>query len=373
MKIKQRREDFRVEEESLLDPGQTGVFTLYRLSKSGIGTPEALRRVAKRWGLARNALSVSGLKDTHGVTGQMLTIRGGPATNLDGGSWRLNYLGRVARPADGGCLVANRFRIIVRDLSRPDADRFLARAAQVAETGFPDYYDDQRFGSLRGTGGRFIARALLERDFEQALRLSIASPDARDKGAVRRRRALLAERWGDWAGLAEELPSGFEQTLCTRLAAGEEFEAAYGRVDRELRRLHLSAFQAHLFNTCLRALIPDGPAWQGEEGDYRFFEGWLEDDRIPLAAADAEAHPLLDAALADAGVDRDALASLPFRAGARSVVSTPAMFGHDAPVEDELNRGRWCVALRFSLRPGSYATMLVKRCGYDMRSGTTSA
>jgi len=376
MKIKQRPEDFRVEEQSSLDPGTTGSFTLYRLSKQGIGTPEAMRRIAKRWALPREALSVSGLKDTHGITGQMLTIRHGRAENLAGGSWRLNYLGRVGRPADGRCLEANRFRIAIRDLACEDAERFAARAAEAALYGFPDYYDDQRFGSLRGTHGEFIASALLEGDHERALRLAIASPDGRDRSAVRKRRVLLRDRWGDWAGLAEAIEDGFEHDLCRRLAAGEAFETAYGRLDRELRRLHLSAFQAHLFNACLRRRIPKGPEWEGVAGVYRFFEGppenIEEDVRFPLASAKAPEQPEFDAVLAEAGLTREQLAVLRFRTGTRSVVSVPAALQCSAPERDELNAGRWSVALAFSLRPGSYATMLVKRCGYDMRSGKTS-
>ena len=82
MKIKQTPEDFRVEEVSTLEPEATGAFTLYRLEKRSIGTPEAVRQVAKRWSLPREAVRVSGLKDTHGWTGQMLTVRGGPRRNL---------------------------------------------------------------------------------------------------------------------------------------------------------------------------------------------------------------------------------------------------------------------------------------------------
>ena len=39
LKVKQVPEDFRVEEVSRLEPGEEGDFSLYRLSKSGIGTP----------------------------------------------------------------------------------------------------------------------------------------------------------------------------------------------------------------------------------------------------------------------------------------------------------------------------------------------
>lgn len=373
MKLKQRPEDFRVEEESRLEPGQQGAFTLYRLSKTGIGTPEAVRRAGKRWNLPRRALSVSGLKDTHGVTGQMFTIRGGPATNLDGGAFRLNYLGRVERPADGSCLVANRFRIIVRDLGADEAVRFLERAAIAAEQGVPDYYDDQRFGSLRGTGGRFIARSLLAGDYDEALRLAIASPDARDRSAIRQRRALLRDSWSEWPALVSQLPECFERTVVESLASGASFEKAYGLLDREVRRLHLSAFQAWIFNDCLGRTLAPGPAWEGIAGEYRFPDELPADERIPLAAGKAEAHPLLDAALQEADVERAQLAALPFRAGHRSLITKPMELRLSDPEPDQLNAGRQSVALAFSLRPGSYATMLVKRCGYDMRSGTKQA
>jgi len=373
MKIKQRPEDFRVEEQSVLDAGNSGTFTLYRLSKQGVGTPEAVRRIAKRWNLPREALSVSGLKDTHAITGQMLTIRRGRAENLDGGAWRLNYLGRVDRPADGRCLQANRFRIVVRDLSGEEAERFAARATEVGRHGFANYYDDQRFGSLRGTEGEFVGAALLAGDYEQALKLSIASPSAQDRSAVRRRRVLLRDQWGDWTALAAAIPDGFEHDLCGQLARGESFEEAYGRLDREIRRLHLSALQARWFNDCLRRRIPTGPEAEGVAGVYRFSEGEGEDVRIPLASGQAPAHPDLDAVLDQAAVTREQLASQRFRVGERSTVSVPATLQLLDAEDDDLNPGRQSLAVAFSLRPGSYATMLLKRCSYDMQSGKTNA
>jgi len=36
------------------------------------------------------------------------------------------------------------------------------------------------------------------------------------------------------------------------------------------------------------------------------------------------------------------------------------------PAPDDLNRGRACLDLRFALRPGTYATLLLKRATYDM-------
>jgi len=371
VKVKQRDEDFRVEEVSRVEAGVAGDFTLYRLEKSGIGTPEALRLVARAWRLAPRAIAFAGLKDRYGRTGQVISIRRGPARNYEGRGFKLNYLGRAERPASRGTIERNEFRITLRDLGPDEADRVAARAAACASTGFPNYYDDQRFGSLRGTHGQFVARALLDGDAEGALRLAIASPARADRSRLKARRRLLKERWGRWEELRDRLPPSLERRICARLADGAPFPEAYGLLDAPLRQLHLSTLQAHLFNACLRRAVgPGGPRHPGADGPYLFppegaAEG-LRGLRLPLASAKAPPHPLLDAVLAAEGLDREDLAGLPFRAGARDALVVPAGLRADAPVADALNPGRVALTLSFALPPGAYATMLVKSATWDL-------
>jgi len=371
MKVKQSPEDFRVEEVSRLEAGVEGAFSLYRLEKSGIGTPEALRVVQREWRLAPRAIDFAGLKDRYGMTGQRVTIRNGPRRNFVGHGFKLNYLGRCLEPARRGTIQGNRFRIRLRDLAPGEARLVGERAEQAARIGYPDYYDDQRFGSLRGTGGRFVAEALLAGDFEQALKLSIASPAREDRSRTKRRRRALQEGWGDWAALAASLDRSIERRICEALAGGADFEAAYGLLDSNLRSMHLSAYQGRIFNECVRLAAPRrGPRHPGVAGPYRFFEedaGDLAGETIPLASADAPAHPLLDAVLAGLGLDRATLERLPFRPGRRDAVVIPQELQVADPEPDELNPGRESIGLAFALRPGSYATMLVKRCTYDLR------
>ena len=370
MKVKQTPDDFRVEEVSRLEPGTEGRFTLYRLEKAGIGTPEAMRLVAREWRLAPGDVAFAGLKDRHGRTGQMVTIRRGRARNFLGRGFKLNYLGRGPRPAARGTIQENRFRIVLRDLASAEAERLATRARAAAEAGFPDYYDDQRFGSLRGTSGRFVARALLEGDYESALKLAVASPARADRSHVKQRRKELRDRWGDWRSLVARLKRSPERRICERLAAGGTFEEAYQLIDVSLRALHLSAFQARLFNECLRGAIGDrGPSHPGAAGPYRFYRGSppadLQERRIPLASARAEADPLLDAVLARESLTRDSLVRLDFREGSRAAVAFPTDLDVGEATGDELNPGRAAVALSFSLSPGCYATMLIKRCTHD--------
>jgi tRNA pseudouridine13 synthase len=371
MKLKQRPEDFRVEELSRLEPGPTGEFSLYRLEKSGIGTPEALRVVGREWRLDPRSIAFAGLKDRYGITGQTVSIRNGPAGNFAGKGFKLNYLGRGGRAAGRGALLGNRFKIVVRDLSPEEAGRVAARAAACAQHGFPDYYDDQRFGSLRGAEGRFIARALMVGDAEGALRLAIASPSREDRSRTKRRRRLLREHWGDFPGLVRRLDASVERRICERLAQGASFAEGYRILDRALRSLHLSAYQGHVFNECLRRAIgPRGPLHDGADGPYLFYEGDpgpLRERTFPLASGEAAEDPLLDQVLKEEGVLRGQLQALGFRNGVRDAVAFPEEILVRPAEADDLNPGRMRVALSFRLGPGSYATMLLKRCTYDCR------
>jgi tRNA pseudouridine13 synthase len=370
LKVKQKPEDFRVEEVSRLEPGAEGDFSLYRLSKSGIGTPEAVRLLTRAWRLRPADVAFAGLKDRYGLTGQTISVRHGPRENFAGRGFKLNYLGRSSRPAARGTIAANRFRIVLRDLDEGGADRVGRRAHRAAEDGFANYYDDQRFGSLRGTGGAFVARALLDGDFEEALRLAVACPAREDRSRTRRRRTELRDRWGAWQDLAARLPPSLERRLCEKLAAGASYADAYGLLDRALRAIHLGAFQAHLFNNALRRAVGgDGPRHPGAAGPYLFYRGDpgpLREERIPLAAAGAPAHPLLDEELARASLTRARLSEFAFRRGSRAAVAAPAELTVADPAADALNRGRLCLGLSFTLPPGAYATMLIKRCTHDM-------
>jgi len=374
MKVKQLPSDFRVEEVNRLEPGVEGRFALYRLEKHGIGTPEAVRLVRRAWRLAPERVAFAGLKDRYGTTGQVISVRDGPRRNHSGRTFSINYLGQSPEPAARGTILANRFRIVVRDLAGREAERFAERARDAALHGFPNYYDDQRFGSLRGTGGRFVAEALLAGDAEEALRLAIASPDRADRSRIRKRRDLLRRRWGEWDELARLLDDSLEKGICHFLARGGGFAGAYGKLDPALRSLHLGALQAALFNEGLRAQVRSGPRHPGVAGPYRFYEGDpgdLAGGSLPLASAEAPPHPLLDAALAARGLTREALARLPFRPGRRDAVVVPEALGVSGTAPDEANPGRRRLDLEFALPPGSYATMLLKRCSYDIRGSSS--
>lgn len=378
MKIKQRPEDFRVVELDRYQLAREGPFALYRLEKWDIGTIEALRNIGKAWKLARERVAFGGLKDRHARTEQVISVRGGPPKDFEGSAFRLKYLGRSKEPIGRASFDGNRFEITVRDLKElPDLE-------PLRRWGVPNYFDDQRFGSLRGTGGDFIGRALVKGELERALKLAIASPSGEDRKDARARKILLRDRWGDWSGLARELPPGPERAIATRLAAHPgAFGWAFDLIDQDLRILYVSAYQSWIWNRILSALIRPLPgAYEvdyagGRHAFYRTLDPATHDRlaelRVPLPTAsqayDGQIAPIVAGILAEEGIGLrefrlKKLEKTFFGKGVRAALTAPAgLTSTSGP--DELNPGRKKLALAFELPKGSYATVVLKRLFHE--------
>ena len=197
MKVKRQAEDFRVEELPIVSGGETGRYVLYRLSKTGIGTFEALEAIRRRWKLDTRQISYGGLKDKHAITIQYLTIAEGPGRTLRESSFALEPLGRIAHPYGPEHFKGNRFGITLRDLTKDALDRAERAIGELPTDGLPNYFDDQRFGSV-GFNGGFIAHAWLKGDHERALRLAIAEANPADRPDTKVEKAILREHWSDW-------------------------------------------------------------------------------------------------------------------------------------------------------------------------------
>ncbi len=385
MKIRQRPEDFTVTELDSYEISKTGPFALYRLEKWDIGTIEAVRKVARKWGLPRSHLSFGGLKDRHARSTQVISILGGPPRDFHGSVFRLEYLGRSRDPITRASFSANRFEIVVRDLREiPDID-------PVRRWGVPNYFDDQRFGSLRGTGGEFIGRALVRGDPQKALRLALASPSAEDTGKTRRVKSMMRDRWGDWTALKSSLPRCPERSIVSYLA---DHPGAYGPafelLDTDLRALFVSAYQSYLWNRILVKMLvglPDSfevPYAAGKHLFYRSIDSHAHERlcglEIPLPApgqrfegpvAEAAARAMAEEGIEPRQLRLKRLRRTFFGKGARRAIVAPAGLSAETG-RDEINPGRLRMTLRFELPKGSYATILIKRLFQEPQAGGAS-
>jgi tRNA pseudouridine13 synthase len=364
--IKRHPEDFRVEEvpsRELVPEGlsEAGRFALYRLTKRGVATDEAIERVAAKLSLPPGRIGYGGLKDKHALTVQYVTIqfpprRPAPAL-VEGAAWKLELLGRVDRGISAGDVSGNRFRVTIRGLTRRECDRITAARRFLSNSAsgggkrllFVNYYGEQRFGSARHGRG-FAARRLIEGDFEGALELLIATPDRKDTRARKDIKRIVAALWGAWKALSRALPASPERSVALRLArTGGDFRAGFSALPHFIQQMTLEAYQSWLWNAIARRVVAEecGPPFV--EAPSRF--GSLI---FPHAAG-------IPSGLAAAVIplfSRETALREPWSAAAGSVLEEEGIALRDlrvpglrTPFFGEVDRALFVEALEFSLGP----------------------
>ncbi len=384
MKLKCRPEDFIVTELSEFPIRAKGEFTVYELTKRGIGTPEAITQLLQMWNLPRERVSYGGLKDKHAQTSQFLTVHRGPARNAQRDFWGLSYLGQSDIPFRPSEISGNSFQIVMRDMVPEECARAIAALDELQQWGLPNYFDDQRFGSVT-SDGEFIARPWIAGDFERTLWLCMAAHSPNDRSAEKKEKAILREHWKNWPVCMERLGRSHRRSIVSYLVQHPtDFKGAWTRVRQDMRSLYLSAFQSHLWNKVLAEAIHTScpeecrVEVQLSQGPAPFFRSLpaeaqldLTTLEIPFPSArsiyedDAPITAITDLVLEREGLQRAHLKIKHprdsfFSKGERSAIVRPAEVSR-TEIEDDLYRGQRALRLAFSLPRGCYATILVKR------------
>jgi tRNA pseudouridine13 synthase len=384
MKLKCIPADFQVAEQVTLR-STGGPFALYLLEKESLGTLEAIDRVVSRWNIPRSQIAWAGLKDRHARTSQYVTIKGGPKQALSAGGVELRFLGYASRPVHPRDIVGNQFTVVLRDM---DADEIAAAKRTLAEVerdGLPNYFDEQRFGSL-GESGVFIAQPWCKGDYEKALWLALAEHNVHDRPDEREEKRLLREHWGKWPQAKAALARSHRRSVITFLAdkpVHPDFKRALALVRQDLRSLWLAAYQSHLWNQMLAAVLEancrpeDLKRQRIARQELPFFTAlpaadreWMQAFQMPLPSARLHLEPgdlkdLIDDVMKAEGMElREVRVKFPrdafFSRGERPSIFRPEYLTHETAV-DELYPGRSKLTLQFTLRRGSYATIFVKR------------
>ena len=383
MKLKSLPEDFEVEELSDF-PLNGGQFAVYLLTKRSIGTPEAITAVSDRWNIPRRAIGYGGLKDKHAITRQFVTIQRGPRRDFRQDSLSLTYQGQANRHFGPQDISGNRFHIVMRNLTQEAADQILAERESLAQFGIPNYYDDQRFGSI-GESGEFIARPWCRGDYERALWLAIAEPNSHDRPSDRDEKETIRRLWGKWIECKAALRKSSRRSIITYLADHPvRFREAFALMRQDLRSLWLAAFQSDLWNRCLANMLreqaDESPLWDVTlaTADVCFFKALSEIEfaalselQLPLPSARlhleaGEILKLYERVIGEQGLElRELRVKYPrdsfFSKGDRSAIVKPNHLRIDLSGPDDLNAGRQRLTLQFVLPRGSYATILIKR------------
>ena len=383
--IKQDPEDFLVEELTELQAGQQGQFGLYKLEKVGWTTIDALQAIRRRWRIDFRRMAWGGMKDRHAHTIQYFTIFRGPQRAFNQQRIEVTYLGQVDQPYSSENILANRFCLVVRGLDGPAISAAHAAADDIRRVGVPNYFDDQRFGSVDGPDQGFVAKQLILGRYEEALRLALLARYEHDRAEQKMEKKLLHHHWGDWMTLKAKLPRGHSRSLVDYLCHHpQDFRGAVARLRPELRGLYLSVYQSHLWNRILGRWLEERAkasqlAWvslrlgtypvpKAMEGDlaqaWRQLQLPLPSARVGLEENDPRL-PLLAAVLDEEHLtlEQFKLKGLPdmfFFKGERAAAFWPEQVSLES-ANDQRRPGQLAMRLKFDLPRGCYATMVVKR------------
>jgi tRNA pseudouridine13 synthase len=314
-------ETFVVEEIPAYLPGGEGTHTFVWIEKQGLTTVEAVKRLSRALNVPERDVGYAGMKDRHATTRQWLSLPSVDPTAalaLEVPGCKVLEARRHGNKLRTGHLRGNRFEVVLTELEAGEAEVIEARLLRLGREGLPNTYGAQRFGVAGDNvkaGLEILREQRRERDFRRRKLLLSAVQSEIFNRALERRAAtggLLKVRTGDV----------LQKTTSGGLFVSEDPAHDQARVDAG-------------------EVVPTGP-----------MPGSREVEPPP----GTEAFALESEALAAVGVTREELASvgrdLP---GARRPVLVRVTLD-EQPVAREEGRLR----LRFSLPPGSYATVVLQ-------------
>lgn len=187
--IKQRPEDFVVNEIPSYEIDEKGEYRYFWMKKKNYNTMTALRVIADKLNVHLKNIGFAGTKDKKAITKQVISIRymkPEKVKRLESvKNISLEYIGNGKKPISLGDLEGNIFKIVVRNL---DSKEIKVRSIKK----IPNYFGPQRFSKNNAK----IGKAIIEKNFQKAVKL-IDNKEVHD---------YISFNPGDFAGALRMLP-----------------------------------------------------------------------------------------------------------------------------------------------------------------------
>ncbi len=319
-KIKQVIEDFIVEEIPKVK-FESGPYTYFILEKRYWNTRDAVRAIASRLKVSEKYFNVAGVKDKHALSRQYVSVLNVSRQRLESlkiKDIRIKVVGTGKERLKLGQLKANHFLVTVRNLEREyDKISFIE-----------NYYDDQRFGGKNAILGKALV-----------------------KGEYRKACYSLRLKWDN-----------------------ADYIGSLRNLGKNILRIYVNSYQSLLFNQALASYLKSKYkkyySVDYSKGEFVFSDERLENDNFPIVGfltefRNKEVGKIYDGLMQKERVKKEDFIMRPtpelssegnFRKMFVEVGSLKVSYS-----KDELNMGKLKAVLDFSLPPGSYATIVVKK------------
>lgn len=252
MKIKVIAEDFQVEEKMTLNTQPIGRYSIYLLEKKNWSTLDMMDYLKRKYRLA--TIRYAGLKDRYAHTIQYVSIIGEGPDKIIEENFSLTFIGKSEYPVSRDYLLGNSFHITLRDIKESDIPKINSTLKKIQFDGLPNFYDEQRFGSIRHGKGFFTQKILLKH-FNGALKLYMATPAGSDDNLTRTSKKFLADNWGDWEKCKRIKYREFKPVINYLVKKPKDFKGAIRQINRRILELLILTYQSYLWNEILAELL----------------------------------------------------------------------------------------------------------------------
>ncbi len=397
MKIRQSPEDFIVEEMTSLDlKKDNAAFKIYFLEKHDIETFKLLQLFSENNNLPRKEIAIAGLKDTHALTGQYLSIPSKYNIRSSHPDAKLTFVGYSESAIKLGDLEGNKFIITARDIDAKEFKKINERYKSILKYGIPNYFDSQRFGSVvlsessneekhRENSFRdnsFIIKEIIKGNYEQAVKIFLTTYLESESDMIKKDKIMMHENWKSLHLIVNKIRNKQYQNIVREYLRTKNWIKAYNIVNPSLRELYVSVYQSYLWNECIKKLIrvkvKRGKIFKVKYniGELLFYEDLSESEKSEIP----EKFQTISERLKTKEYEKEIISKILeceklelkdfsnirkktrnfFKTHERSTLIHPENFKIHDPERDEFNRGKYKIKIEFYLPKGSYATVVIK-------------
>lgn len=390
-RLRQFPEDFKVEEiltngskaqiETAAVPkiGGRGRYLVCTLVKRNFDTLQAIQAISKKLGVSQERIQIAGIKDTRALTAQHVSI--GRMLPEQVAQLRLNNLwlyplGFSSEKIHSNLLFGNQFHITLRAINHPTSKISELMKTVVDELlqlcGCPNFFGHQRFGTIRPIT-HLVGKHLLLGEWEDATLAFLAKSSPYEHLESKRAREQL---WNtqNYEKALRYFPFNlrYERQMLSHLGRQpRDFIGAFYRLPTKLRQLFIHAYQSYLFNRFLSQRIKGGLSLRkARREEYRLKIDDKEYMALPLIGFKQSVSRGEQGEIEKQILEKEGVALGNFRVskmpeisspGGLRIVLTPLIeMSIEKPIKDAANPKKKAVSLGFTLRKGSYATIIMR-------------
>jgi len=261
-KLRFQPEDFIVQEISNYPAkSETGKFLIASVTSKNWETNLLIRELSDHLHISRQRIGFAGTKDKRAKTTQLMSFYNVSQENLLKIKIKdvtTENFYRSDKSVKIGNLSGNKFDIIIRNINDDIDFEHIKKISNFINEfgGFPNFFGIQRFGIIRPVT-HIVGKFIVKDDFEKAVMTYVANPmKEEDEETYNLRKDL--QKTHDFASALKSYPNklNFEKAILNKLVINpKDFVGALQELPKNLLTMFVYAYQSYLFNKILSQRI----------------------------------------------------------------------------------------------------------------------